>query len=744
MNENILTTIPKNPWEQYDYLETNITVKMISDVIYNGQRVTTMLWRVPRFLLPQLNTYRAFSRNVSSCLTGDNTLYFDLPAAVKRGQKRLFEQSIEELYHKWIYGDALGKNHQNIITNMNLRTLNKDGSFGHTHIKDIRYEGEKDVYKVTLKNGKTITLTSDHRIMTEEGWKTLEDFGLTLHSNLKCSWFKDSPKISTNGQEVNYELLSLETLNGTTSFNLAEKLGVDKKELEKAALDLGVSLYKRKKSKGEIAAYRFKHVLEYHINKRHNAPIIASIYGTDVDKIKKTVKKFGLKFNFINRDNFTPWNKGKTYQHTEYNKKMFRELAAERAKNKGPISLREGYNTEKSKITTWLNSKRFDIYKKFNFSCYLCTNNQKLELHHVKPVALYPDLACDENNICLLCRNCHKDIHRNFLEKEFEQFYLQESDELNFVKQSDWFYSRGKSNILLQKFSKIDTIEYQGIQKVYDIEVEAENESFVCNGIVVHNSRAKRFSQTSEEVWAKPYIPYIWQKDHKGMQGNEQIEEWKIPFVDAIWKLSSLTQVMFATWLDRFGVSKQYTNRMIEPYMYVDYLVTSTDFEHFLLQRDSYHAQLEIQVLARRVKKALALSTPKVVKQYEWVLPFVSEYELEKYTLLECIKFSVARCARVSYQTKLGGFDPNNDYKLANRLATDGHFSPFEHQIYTNEGKGGNLKGITQLRKILEEVLTEEAGLYSEVKLQEKIYVQYSFNPLTNCIGSCLRNNGCG
>ena len=66
MNENLLTSKPANIWEQYDHLENEIKVTMISDVVYEGNRVTTMLWRVPRFLLPQLNTYRAFSRNVAS------------------------------------------------------------------------------------------------------------------------------------------------------------------------------------------------------------------------------------------------------------------------------------------------------------------------------------------------------------------------------------------------------------------------------------------------------------------------------------------------------------------------------------------------------------------------------------------------------------------------------------------------------------------------------------------------------
>ncbi len=106
----------------------------------------------------------------------------------------------------------------------------------------------------------------------------------------------------------------------------------------------------------------------------------------------------------------------------------------------------------------------------------------------------------------------------------------------------------------------------------------------------VSSSRSKRFSTTVSEVRRNPYTPYIWQKDHKGMQGDELLELWKIPFVNALWKLSMWNQTVLANAISRFGVSKQYTNRLIEPYMYVDYLVTSTTFDNFIKQRDNYHA----------------------------------------------------------------------------------------------------------------------------------------------------------
>jgi len=461
-----------NVWSNYDYLEQNIEVRMILDSLResNGTRVSTMLWRVPRFLLPQLNTYRTFSRNVSSCLTGDNELYFDKPVAIAKGKRFLNKVSLDTLYRKWTYGNSIGRTQKHVVRALCLRCYDFDkNEFKHTHIRDIRYEGLKEVYKVTFSNKFTLTLTSDHRLLTTEGWKTLQDYGLHVKADGQCEW-NEGPKIAAN-----------------------EKL--------------------------------------------------------------------------------------------------------------------------------------------------------------TKPSGPHP------------------------------------------------------------RWVRIRNIEYVGVEKVYDVEVEDENESFVCNGIVVHNSRAKRFSKTVSEVLDNPYVPYIWQADHAGMQTEERLEAWKTPIANFLWNASIQTQTFWAGCLSRLGVSKQYTNRLIEPYMYVDYLVTANDFDNFLTQRDSFHAQLEIQVLARRLRLALECSEPTVLKTNEWHLPFVTNSEKEN--MFDAIRLSVARCARTSYLAPNIETDKQADFKLFARLAKDYHLSPFEHQVVMSGTWGGNLQGVTQLRKVLETHLTFTDGVFN-------------------------------
>lgn len=218
----------------------------------------------------------------------------------------------------------------------------------------------------------------------------------------------------------------------------------------------------------------------------------------------------------------------------------------------------------------------------------------------------------------------------------------------------------------------------------------------------VSSSRSKMFSKTVKEVRTSPYMPHVFQAQHKGMQGSELLELWKVPFVKLLWQASMWSQTFFAQMISSLGVSKQYTNRLIEPYMYADYLVTSTSYDNFIRQRDDYAAQLELQLIARRLKLMLNHHEPTILKEGEWHLPFVTPEIYDCYGLYDSIKISVARCARTSYVTPGYGTEVQSDIRLFNRLIKDYHMSPTEHIVLMYGENGGNLKGCTQLRKLIE------------------------------------------
>ena len=46
--------------------------------------------------------------------------------------------------------------------------------------------------------------------------------------------------------------------------------------------------------------------------------------------------------------------------------------------------------------------------------CAMCGEvSDQMELHHILPVARFPELWDDRRNLVALCHGCHKEIHRN-------------------------------------------------------------------------------------------------------------------------------------------------------------------------------------------------------------------------------------------------------------------------------------------------------------------------------------------
>jgi len=45
------------------------------------------------------------------------------------------------------------------------------------------------------------------------------------------------------------------------------------------------------------------------------------------------------------------------------------------------------------------------IFLKDNCTCAVCGGNKKIEVHHIKPFYLFPELELDINNLITLCEN---------------------------------------------------------------------------------------------------------------------------------------------------------------------------------------------------------------------------------------------------------------------------------------------------------------------------------------------------
>lgn len=235
------------------------------------------------------------------------------------------------------------------------------------------------------------------------------------------------------------------------------------------------------------------------------------------------------------------------------------------------------------------------------------------------------------------------------------------------------------------------------------------------------SSRAIPTKKLLEQVRTDPAMPVHWGKNQAGMQAAEELDELTKAGAKEQWRVAALNAAHYAESLSILGAHKQIVNRIIEPYLWANGIVTSTEWDNWDELRRHEDAQPEIYELACRIHEARAASTPVLLQPGEWHLPYISEAEKNdqffkipaNHNMLK--KISAARCCRVSY-LKHDGSAPNvnDDLFLFQRLAgaVPLHASPLEHQatpyhlqpgaIGYDAELQGNLKGWIQYRKLWE------------------------------------------
>ena len=203
------------------------------------------------------------------------------------------------------------------------------------------------------------------------------------------------------------------------------------------------------------------------------------------------------------------------------------------------------------------------------------------------------------------------------------------------------------------------------------------------------SSRAIPFEKMVKMVEEDPFIPIAWQKDHKGMQGNEyfdthysQTNDYNQDIHYGFWMDARDEAIRMATCLHDEGLTKQLCNRLLEPFMWHTVLLTGTEFSNFFKLRcpkyvnehengedisysrkdfisklkkryptnwesdlRDFHgiennedwewarlskssAEIHIQALAEAMWDAMNESTPKELKVGEWHIPFGDKIQL--------------------------------------------------------------------------------------------------------------------
>lgn len=241
------------------------------------------------------------------------------------------------------------------------------------------------------------------------------------------------------------------------------------------------------------------------------------------------------------------------------------------------------------------------------------------------------------------------------------------------------------------------------------------------------SSRAIPLHKQIKKVQTDPAIPMVWASEKPGMSGGDEIDATDKALARKLWEDAAATATEHASILAGLGVHKSICNRLLEPFMWHTIIVSATDWDGFWKQRCSPLAQPEMRLCAEAMKEAYDASTPYLLLDGHWHLPYISDDEFayvmsdmpdwvrdegglpgERIDTLK--KISAARCARVSYLTHDGVRDAFKDLELYERLATADppHASPLEHVATPNfhgatsdfsiYNSPGNFTGWRQLR----------------------------------------------
>lgn len=221
------------------------------------------------------------------------------------------------------------------------------------------------------------------------------------------------------------------------------------------------------------------------------------------------------------------------------------------------------------------------------------------------------------------------------------------------------------------------------------------------------SSRAIPVKKMLRQVWQDPAGPVHWGANYPGMQAWVELRGWRNSAARLLWRFAGKVACVFAWSLMRLNVHKQVANRLLEPWQYINVVVTATEWDNFFNLRRHLFAQPEIQELAEAIWNAMQHSVPKRVNPGEWHLPYITEEEAAEHPISTLVQVSTARCARVSYLTFDGKpSELADDMRLHAKLvgADPMHASPAEHQATPMETTDfcRNFRGWRQYRDFLE------------------------------------------
>ncbi len=115
------------------------------------------------------------------------------------------------------------------------------------------------------------------------------------------------------------------------------------------------------------------------------------------------------------------------------------------------------------------------------------------------------------------------------------------------------------------------------------------------------SSRAIPVWKTLLGVIHNPVIPIIWGMNARGMQSQIEMPASKATFCNIFWIISCFFACGCCWILSKLGLHKQWANRIIEPWVHINTILTATELGNFFNLRAHKDAMPEMQELAKQM-----------------------------------------------------------------------------------------------------------------------------------------------
>ena len=316
-------------------------------------------------------------------------------------------------------------------------------------VLNVFNNGKKPVYRITTENGKTLTCTSNHRLLTERGFLSLEDLLNENATNIRR-------RIIAGDADYLNELPQLITI--TTK-------DYDKREIlsnSKSIPFTGHSRGKQKKKnfcKSTTTTEAFRKKLTKRTRRLRKQYRIKSRRGSQENK------NSSYHFKSVHK---TETRREKVFKNI-FCKKILSKVSF-RSKNKGSVS-----------------------------------SYQHRKIHRSKRIRFSAHALLDETRKQILLRASSSDvrsIENGCVTKRMGSASYQRRQNRQQIRQSGSYDPTRPYRPPSRELSSIVQIDYVGVRRVYDLEIETDH-CYIANGIFVHNSNPNLQNIPSNSIFAK-------------------------------------------------------------------------------------------------------------------------------------------------------------------------------------------------------------------------------------------------